>query len=48
MKDVKMDKMKPSKKGRGLIITAVVVLVLVIACVWYVCDYYRAEDFVDT
>lgn len=48
MKNVRMEKMnKQRKKGLGLIITAVVLLVLVIVCVWYVNDYYRAEEYVN-
>ncbi|MBP3595697.1 MAG: alpha/beta hydrolase [Lachnospiraceae bacterium] len=41
----KMD--MPSKKGLGWIITAVVLLAMAAFCVWYVNDYYHAEDYVD-
>ena len=48
MKNVKMKKMDmPSKKGLGWIITAVVLLAMAAFCVWYVNDYYHAEDYVD-
>ena len=36
-----------SKKGLGWIITAVVLLAMAAFCVWYVNDYYHAEDYVD-
>lgn len=48
IKNVKMNKMdKPSKKGRGLLITAAVVLLLAGVCVWYVNDYYHADAYVN-
>ena len=42
-----MDKMKKSRKGLGWGIAAAVLLLLVGACVWYVNDYYHAEDYVN-
>ena len=47
IKKVKMDKMKKSRKGLGWGIAAAVLLLLVGACVWYVNDYYHAEDYVN-
>lgn len=48
LKTVKMKKMDMSSgKGRGFLITAVVMLILAAAFVWYVNDYYHAEDYVD-
>ena len=39
--------MKKSRKGLGWGIAAAVLLLLVGACVWYVNDYYHAEDYVN-
>ncbi len=48
IKNVKMKKMDmPSKRGLGWIVTAVILLALAAFCVWYVNDYYHAEDYVD-
>ena len=48
MKNVKMEKLnRPAKKGRGLVVTAVILLILAVVCIWYVNDYYRAESYVE-
>ena len=51
MKNVKLKHMKMSKserngKKRGWLIAVAILLITVVACVWYVNDYYHAEDYV--
>jgi len=47
MNKMKMDKMKKSRKGAGWLIAVIVLLLLSGACIWYVNDYYHAEDYVN-
>ena len=48
MKNVKMDKQNSAGKKRiGLWIFLACVLLITGVCIWYVNDYYHAEDYVD-
>ena len=52
IKGAKIDGMKISpasqkRKGLGWLVTVVILLLLAGACVWYVNDYYHAENYVD-
>jgi len=45
--NVKMEKFPKAKKYLKWYVTAAVLVTIAVACIWYVKDYYRAEDYVN-